>query len=76
MFRIASMGDKVKQVMNTTEAAEYLGITRVRVRQLIQADSLKATKVGRDWVIRYGDLVRFAAHRRGPGRPRKRRRVK
>lgn len=35
--------------MTTNQAAEYLGMTRPRVQQLIKAGALKAEKFGRDY---------------------------
>ena len=56
-------------MLTTAEAAEELGITVRRVRALITAERLKATKFGRDWAIRPVDLN--AVRDRPPGRPRK-----
>lgn len=44
--------------INTKEAATLLGVNASRVRQLILAGKLAAEKVGRDWVIKPGDLKR------------------
>ena len=55
-------------MLTTTQAAEVLGVTPVRVRQLIEAGRLKAVKVGRDWLIDPPDLE--AVKVRTPGRPR------
>lgn len=58
-------------LMNTKEAAARLGLSIPRVKQLIRAGRLKATKVGRDWVIDSADLERFAAQpRKAGGRPK------
>ena len=56
-------------LISVTEAAEKLGVTRGRIRQLISDGRLKATKVGHYWAIDTQDLA--ALQRRKPGRPRK-----
>jgi excisionase family DNA binding protein len=56
--------------LSIKEAAEKLGITTVRVLQLIQENSLPAQKIGRDWFIKKDD-VESAKNRRGRGRPAK-----
>jgi excisionase family DNA binding protein len=55
--------------LTTVEAAEILGISRVRVFQLIQSERLPAEKVGRDWIIKEKDLE--LVKERKVGRPRK-----
>lgn len=55
--------------ISTTEAARRLGITQARVRQLILAGRLPATRLGRDWAIEERQLSRVAV--RKVGRPRK-----
>jgi excisionase family DNA binding protein len=57
------------KLINTGEAARRLGVTANRVRALIDSKRLKATKVGRDWLIDTKDLE--AVKKRKPGRPRK-----
>jgi excisionase family DNA binding protein len=42
--------------LTTKEAAERLGITPARVRQLVLAGSLPAEKFGRDLMIKESDL--------------------
>lgn len=54
--------------MTTAEAAKELDLTPMRVRQLCQSGILPARKIGRDWLIRRGDLPK-AAKRAKPGRP-------
>jgi excisionase family DNA binding protein len=64
-------GDLTDDVaMTTTEAASALGVNRSRVRQLILGGRLPATKIGRDWIIRRGDLA--LVKDRKPGRPKSR----
>jgi excisionase family DNA binding protein len=57
-------------MLTTTAAAARLGITQGRVRQLIRAGQLPATKAGRDWLINETDLA-AAEGRPGRGGPRK-----
>ena len=56
-------------LMTTKEAAERLGVSTLRVQQLIWAGRLPAQKLGRDYVIEEADLKLVAD--RKPGRPRK-----
>ena len=55
--------------LTTRQASEILGISRRRVRALIKAGRLTATKFGRDWMINEKDLKEVAV--RKPGRPPK-----
>ena len=57
------------KALTTQEAAERLGITAIRVRQLIGAGRLPAEKFGRDYMIKEEDLELVAD--RKPGRPPK-----
>ena len=61
-------------VISTSEAARRLKLSLRRVQTLIQRGQLRATKLGRDWVVDEKDLQEFARRPRRPGRPRKRRR--
>ncbi len=62
--------------VGTPEAARMLGVSRVRVIQLIQDGRLPAERVGRDWRITRGavraaldrDDYRRTARPRSPGR--------
>lgn len=54
----------------TKQAAEYLGLSHVRVWQLIQKKRLHAEKFGRDWIITEAELVRFKQLDRPPHRPK------
>jgi excisionase family DNA binding protein len=56
-------------LLSTKEAAARLGISVLRVQQLIWAERLPAQKVGRDYVINESDLKLVAD--RKPGRPPK-----
>ena len=57
------------KIISTTEAAKRLGVTADRVRKMIEAKRLKATKLGNVWVIDPKDLE--AVKDRKVGRPRK-----
>lgn len=57
------------KIIGTAEAARKLGVTQNRVRALIEAKRLKATKLGNLWLIDPKDLN--AVKIRKPGRPRK-----
>jgi excisionase family DNA binding protein len=57
------------KVISTEEAAKRLGVTANRVRALIDAKRLKATKFGNVWMIDPKDLD--AVRDRKVGRPRK-----
>ena len=56
------------KLLTTAKAAEKLGVDPSRIRQLILAGQLPATKHGRDWIIREQDLKLVAI--RKIGRPR------
>ena len=57
------------KIIGTAEAARRLGVTQNRVRALIDAERLRATKVGNVWLIDPKDLETVKT--RKPGRPRK-----
>jgi excisionase family DNA binding protein len=61
-------------LVGTTKAAELLGVSRNRVRQLVASGQLPAERIGRTFVIRLRDIEAFAAA--PPGRPRYPRRVR
>jgi excisionase family DNA binding protein len=59
-------------------AAQLVGVSERRVVQAIRDGELKATRLGKDYVVRVADLRRYVQRRRprgrprrGPGRPRK-----
>lgn len=56
-------------IVTTAQAAKALGISIVRVQQLINAGRLPAQKLGRYYVIRRKDLALVKV--RKVGRPRK-----
>ena len=57
-------------LLSTKEAAEKLGISPIRVRQLIQEGKIQATRVGRDYVIDEKDLANTKIYGKA-GRPKK-----
>ena len=57
------------KIISTAEAAKRLGVTPDRVRKMIEAKRLKATKFGNVWMIDPKDLE--AVKDRKVGRPRK-----
>jgi excisionase family DNA binding protein len=62
-------------LVTTKEAAQILGVTPARIRQLIKAGRLIAEKRGRDHLIEEPEVQRFKrqGRRSGPrgGRPKK-----
>jgi excisionase family DNA binding protein len=59
----------VNELLTTQQAAEKLGVTAGRVRQMIVDGQLPATKMGRDNFIKESDLK--LVKDRKVGRPRK-----
>jgi excisionase family DNA binding protein len=57
------------ELLTTKEAAERLGVTAGRIRQMIVGGQLPAVKMGRDNFINEDDLKLVEG--RKPGRPRK-----
>ena len=56
----------------TESAAEFLGVTPARIRQLIMEGRLKSEKHGRDHLIQEVDLQEYTAGgKKKPGRPGK-----
>lgn len=62
------------KLLTTKEAAARLNITSRRVVALIQAKTLPAEKIGRDYLIKEKDLDLVA--NRKAGRPRKKQSIK
>lgn len=58
-------------LITTRQAAERLGISPRRIRQLIKSGQLSATKAGRDWLIDSDSLDSLVKVHRRVGRPRK-----
>lgn len=59
----------MSETLTTKEAAERLGVTAARVRQMVLSNQLPAEKFGRDLVIKASDLELVA--NRPIGRPPK-----
>ncbi len=58
------------KLYTTESAAEYLGVTPARIRQVILQGRLKSEKYGRDHLIRETDLRAYAeGGKKKPGRP-------
>lgn len=49
--------------MTTEQAANALGVTAGRIRQLVRQGLLRSQKVGRDWLIHREDLERWRRER-------------
>ncbi len=58
-----------EKMLTTPEAAQVLGVSAERVRQLIKAGRLPSQQFGRDHVINENDLALVSD--RKPGRPKK-----
>lgn len=56
----------MEELLTTKQAAERLGVTTRRVRQLIEEKRLRAVKVGRDWAIPPAELERHEQKRPTP----------
>jgi excisionase family DNA binding protein len=54
-------------LLTTRQVAARLGVSDARVRQLLAEGRLRATKLGRDWLIEERSLEAVAV--RKPGRP-------
>lgn len=54
-----------KELFSTSEAAKILGISRVAVFKKIKSEEIKATKVGRNYVIEKGTLLEAVGHNLG-----------
>ncbi len=63
------MNEEETKLLSVIEAAEQLGVSRIRVNQLINAGRLPAQKIGRSFIIRESDLE--LVQERTPGRPPK-----
>ena len=46
-----------EDLLTTTQVAEVLGLSRFAVFQRIKRGSLLAKKIGRNYLVRYGDLI-------------------
>jgi excisionase family DNA binding protein len=59
------------ELVGVTVAAEELGLSPNRVRQLIKMERLPAQRIGREYAITRADLEAFKQLDRPVGRPRK-----
>jgi len=63
---------RMNKLYTTDTAAEFLGVTPARVRQLILEGRLKSEKYGRDHLIQEHELQGYTTMgKKKPGRPRK-----
>lgn len=59
-----------KDLWNTTEAAEFLGITQNSVKKYCQNGAIEAIKLGRIWFIEKSEVRRYKRENLGKqGRP-------
>jgi excisionase family DNA binding protein len=57
-------------VLTLTEAADQLGLAASTLRHQVQAGRLRATLIGKTYVVTEGELDRYRAEHLGkPGRP-------
>lgn len=62
----------MKKLYTSESAANYLGVTPARVRQLIMDGRIKSEKYGRDHLIEEYQLKEYIANgKKKSGRPRK-----
>ena len=53
------------------EAAEILGLSKIRVNKLVASQQIAATKIGNQYVLEAHAIASYAVNRRPVGRPRK-----
>jgi excisionase family DNA binding protein len=63
--------DATFQYASVPEAAESLGMSDGRIRQLLINRTLKGHKIGQNWVIPAVEIERFRQIPQKTGRPRK-----
>ena len=61
------MGNEDEELVGTAQAAALTGLSEQSIRRLCGAGTIPARKVGRDWLIRRGDL-RGVVKRKNTGR--------
>lgn len=59
------------KLLTTTAAAQILGISSRRVREMIATGLLTGSKHGRDWMVTEESVKARAKNNPGPGQPRK-----
>lgn len=57
--------------LTAAEAATLMGLSRARLSQLLKADRIPRTPVGRQIMIRKADALAFKKQKRPAGRPKK-----
>lgn len=55
--------------LSVDEAANRLGVSRVRIRQLLASGDLLGRRLGRVWLVDRDSVMRLEGQRRDPGRP-------
>lgn len=63
--------EATEESLTTRQAAERLGVTPRRIRQLIKSGQLFATMAGRDWLVDSESLDSLVKVHRRAGRPKK-----
>lgn len=58
---------QMSKMLSTIELAEIIKVTPFRIRQMIYDGTIKAEKIGRDWIIdaKYIEIIRNRPERRG-----------
>lgn len=56
-------------MLSTKQAADKLGISQVRVRELLASGKLRGARIGRSWAIEEGSVSERLACPQRPGRP-------
>jgi excisionase family DNA binding protein len=59
------MKDDPNELLSTAQVASRLGVTRQRILELIEGERLPATKVGRAYVVRLGDVTALTLNKVG-----------
>jgi excisionase family DNA binding protein len=65
----------IAQYLTVTQVAESRGISRQAVLESISRGTLKATKVGNQWLIERKDVERFVPHPGGTPKRKARRKL-
>ena len=60
---------ELDEYMTSEEAAEYLGVNRSRISQLIKSGELEAKRFGKSWAISAESVRRRKENNPGPGNP-------
>lgn len=64
-----SVATSIPNMFNSTEAADYLGLTDSMVRRYCRLGQLAAKRFGRNWAITKNELDRFKKIPRVTGNP-------